>query len=1018
MRSPRVLALVVGVVPLFAARAQAQSQLVDPFIGTDDSNSPFPVPGGAGGSTFPGASAPFGMIQWSPDTPTGSPSGFRYKDGAIEGFSLTHFNGAGCANNEDLPIQPWVGALPASPGAGWSPFVARYDRATAVASPGFYAVTLAGGTRVELAATTRTGQGRFTYPPSKAATLLFDVTHHATGSKPGTVVILGNDQIAGTLVGGNFCGSGGRFPIFFAARFDRPFDSFGVWTGKTLSPGARTAAGLSAGGYLVFDTTARPIVQVKIALSYVSVENAWRNLAAEGRDGFEATRAATAAAWDALLGRVKITGGSEKQQRAFYTALYHVFLNPAVASDVGGDYRGYDEAIHNAAHVTYQNYSGWDIYRSWIQLMAVVAPRETDDILQSVVEAGQQLGHLPKWTHQNRETDVMNGDPGSLIVANGYAFGSRAFDGKIALGLMNRSGSEPGGGIRGSLGGYLRAGYLGNAATSLENTSADFAVSRFALAQGDAGLAATYATRAHGWVSLFNPKTGYIQPRHSDGGWVTPLDPANPDGFIEGNAAQYTFMIPYDLRGLFDRLGGDDKAIARLDDLFSELNAGTKRAHFYIGNEPQFATPWAYHFAGAPWKTSAVVRRIVTQSFDVGPGGLPGNDDLGATSSWFVWAALGLYPAIPGTDVLAAHGPLFASAKIALRDGKSLEIRGASAGVDAPYVQALAIGGQPSKRAWLRWADVAAGGTLDFTMAAQPNKSWGHDDRPPSYDGVGQNLARGKRTTGSKPCAPAYGPEKAVDGSLLRETDKWCSDAPSKWLQVDLGKKTTVAGIVIKHAGIRGGSFSDKWCSHGAKWLEVDLGAHATLTKVVLKHAGAGGETSAWNTRDFKISVSGDGHAWTPAVNVTNNKDSITTHALPDLDARYLRLDVITPTRNKDTAARIYELEAYDSHGVNVARGKHATADSACDVDEGPEKAVDGGDEPEQNTRDFNLQISGDGKVWTQVASVTGNTASQTSHPISPVAARFVRLDVVTPSSNGSPAARIYELEVVGPARD
>jgi hypothetical protein len=647
--------------------------------------------------------------------------------------------------------------------------------------------------------------------------------------------------------------------------------------------------------------------------------------------------------------------------------------------------------------------------------VAVLARRETNDILQSMVEAGQQLGHLPKWTHQNREANVMNGDPGTLIVANGHAFGARDFDARAALALMNQSGSEIAGTVRGGLATYLRSGYLWNAANTLEDTSADFALSRFARALGDGPLAAAYATRARFWRNTFNPATGYIQPRGPDGGWQTPFDPASGSGFVEGNAAQYTFMVPYDLHGLFTLLGGPEKAVARLDELFRELNAGLKRPHFYIGNEPQFATPWAYHFAGVPSKSSAVVRRIATQSFRTGPGGLPGNDDLGATSSWYVWAALGMYPAVPGTDVLTLHGPLFPAAKVDLGGGKTLEIRGAGARADAPYVQTLSVNGQPTSKAWLPFSELAGGGTLAFTMGEQPNPEWGHApaDLPPSFAEPGVDLAHGKRTTGSRPCAREYGAAKAVDGSVARETDKWCSAAPAPWLEVDLGKKTSVGGFLIKHAAFRGGSYSDKWCSHGAKWLQVDLGKTTALTRVVLKHAGAGGENPAWNTRAYKVSVSPDGQAWKPAVEVSNNRENVTAHDLPGISARYLRLDVIAPTRTKDDGARIYELEAYDAGGTNVARGKRATADGACNANEGPEKAVDGGDEPQWNTRDFNIQISLDHKLWTQVVSVTGNTASQTSHPIAATAARYVRLGVVTPTSDGSAAARVYELEVI-----
>jgi predicted alpha-1,2-mannosidase len=1011
-------ALLLFVSPAWAAVAPADlTAEVDPFIGTDDSHSPHPVPGGAGGSTFPGATAPFGMIQWSPDTPTGSPSGFRYRDERIEGFSLTHFNGAGCPNNEDLPVMPFVGPLAASPGAGWAPFVAPYRHATEAARPGSYAVTLdPSGTRVELTATTRTGFGRFTYPPSAHATVLLDVSHHATGAKPGSLAITGIDQVAGTLVGGNFCGSAGTFPIFFAIQFDRPFAGFGVWNGKTLSPGARATAGLQAGGYLVFDTRMSQVVQMKVALSYVSAENAWRNLMTESPGWrFEEVRAATAAAWNERLGRVAVTGGTAEERRAFYTALYHVFQNPAVASDVNGEYRDYDERVRTAPHVTYQNFSGWDIYRSWIQLVAVLAPRETSDILQSMVEAGRVLGHLPKWSHQNREANVMNGDPGALIVANGHAFGARDFDARAALALMNRSGSQLA--IRAHLGSYLRAGYLPDAATTLENTSADFAVSRFARALGDAALAGAYARRARRWELSFNPATGYIQPRNADGSWRTPFDPASDRGFVEGNAAQYTFMVPYDLPALFEKLGGPARAIARLDHLFRELNAGTVRPHFYIGNEPQFATPWAYHFAGAPAKGSEVVRRILGESFGAGPGGLPGNDDLGATSSWYVWAALGLYPAVPGTDLLALHAPLFPAARITLAGGRALEIRATGAGrPDTPFVQSLEVNGRPSTRAWLHHAELAGGGTLAFTLGPRPDPRWGTAaaDAPPRFREADGDVARGKRATSSAPCGPAFGPEKAVDGSIARATDKWCSRAAAPWLQVDLGETVPVTGFLVQHAAIRGGSVSDKWCSLGTrKWLAVDLGTRATLSKVVVRHAGSGGENPTWNTRDFKISVSGDGRSWTPAAHISGNRENVTTHPLPGLSARHVRLDIVTPTRSKDAAARIYELEVYDDRGANVSRGKRATADASCNASEGPEKAVDGDEEPEANTRDFNLQVSLDGKLWTQVVNVRGNSASQTSHPIAPTPARHVRLDVVTPSSDGSPTARIYELEVV-----
>src|SRR4051794_4002013 len=522
---------------LVVAPVDHPSQHVDPFIGTDDSHSPHPVSGGAGGSTFPGAAAPFGMIQWSPDTPTASPSGYRHRDRAVEGFSVTHFNGAGCPNNEDLPILPVVGPLTRSPGG--ERYRAQLVKASERATPGSYAVTLGGPIDVDLAVTTRAGIARLRYPASRQATVLFDVARHATGPRPGAIDIEGNDRLSGYVLGGNFCGASGTFRLYFAVSFDRPFSAFGTWDERNLAAGARSAAGKAAGGDVGFDTSAPRQGQMKVAPSYVSVPNARMTLEAELPGwSLAATRRATAAAWDALLGRVQLPGATADQQRMLYTALYHSFVNPTVASDVNGQWMGYDDAVHTSGRPLYQNYSGWDIYRSWIQLLAVVAPEVASDVLASMVAAGQQLGHLPKWTHQNREAGVMNGDPGTLIVAGGHAFGVRGFDAAAALAIMNRSGSETARGAREGGAAYPRHGYLpDDPSTTLEESSADFALAQMARALGDAPLYNDYATRAQAWQNTFNPATGYVQARAEDGRWRTPFDPGSEEHFVEGNAA-------------------------------------------------------------------------------------------------------------------------------------------------------------------------------------------------------------------------------------------------------------------------------------------------------------------------------------------------------------------------------------------------------------------------------------------------------------------------------------------------
>lgn len=534
-------------------------------------------------------------------------------------------------------------------------------------------------------------------------------------------------------------------------------------------------------------------------------------------------------------------------------------------------------------------------------------------------------------------------------------------------------------------------------------------------------------TRAQWWANVFNIESGYVHRRNADGTWPWPLDPASPSGYTEGNASQYTWMVTYNYESLINLMGGPQTAIQRLNHHFTELNGGLSRPYFYIGNEPEHGVPWAYHYAAHPQGTMSVVRRVMNDSFTTGAGGLPGNEDLGATSAWYVWSALGMYPPTPGADVLALHGPLFPSITIQRPNG-TIQINGTGAGQGAQYVQNVSLNGTPRSRNWLRYGDLAGGATPSYAMGSSPsNWGTGQADVPPSYrDGftpppaapsLGTNLARGKAVTGSAPCAASEGPEKAVDGSLTNNS-KWCSLAT------------------------------------GTKVLQVDLGSSQTVSSFVVKHAGLGGENTAWNTGAFNIQTSTDGTNWTTAATVSGQRSSRTYHPVAARSARYVRLNVTTPANNTSPAARIYEFEVYGgAGGGNLALSRPATADSSCNANEGPEKAVNGsvtggvtdkwcsggtskwlrvdlqstrsigsfiirhaaagGESADWNTRDYDLQVSSDGTTWTTVVQKRGNTASVTTHDLaSPVSARYVRLNVITPTQTADTAARIYELEV------
>jgi predicted alpha-1,2-mannosidase len=729
--------------------------LVDPLIGTADSDSPDPVPGGSGGSTFPGAAVPFGRVQWSPDTPNASPAGYRYDDSEIIGFAATHLSGAGCAGERDFPFFPSLNRP--DPDKGPSDGFLHSDE---IASPGFYQVKLASGIQVDLTATARTGLARFTFPGARGGyvTIASGEQNDVLTTRDFDAEVAGPSLVTGHRNTGFFCGSSTSYTLYFAARFERSFDSVGSYKDRELVPGSKQATGSQSGLYVHFPGPAHS-VQVKLGLSYVSVDGALASLDAENPDwDFDAVHARAIDAWNDWLGRIAVEGGGADAQKMFYTALYHVLVEPVVLDDVDGSTIGFDDQVRlSSDFVHYATFSGWDIYRSWIQLVAAIGAGEASDMVRSLLDASSECGALPRWSLVNHDTGEMVGDPADPIIAGAYAFGARGFDAKQALSAMLVGADDPSSSCTGypsrpNLADYLERHYLpvdgtqyvwGPPSTTLEYAIADFSIAKLATAVGDTTTAQRFFDRGRWWQNVFNPAyaangfQGYMQPRYRDDVAGKPafqsISIVDKDAFVEGNAAQYTFMVPQDLAGLATALGGDASMIQRLDDLLSQLNAGLTSPHFYIGNEPEFATPWEYPAVGAPYKTAEAVRRIVTQEFSTGPGGLPGNDDLGATSSWLVWAMLGLYPVVPGSSELVIGSPLFDKVTITLESGKVISIEAQGAGIDAPYVQSSSVNGAPTQKSWLDWDAISQGATLSFVLGTEPNTSFGAapNDRPP-----------------------------------------------------------------------------------------------------------------------------------------------------------------------------------------------------------------------------------------------------------------------------------------------
>lgn len=783
-----------GATPALAATAappdlvRDPTAYVDPLIGTKN-----------GGNVFPGAVAPFGMLSWSPEntrgsaTSTAAPGGYQYDATRIRGFSLTHMSGTGCAGGSgDIPFFPYAGEVTSSPASDTKDavYAADFTHADESAEPGHYKVGLASGVTADLTATTRTGSGRFTYPADKPASLLIRTANSEVGSTASDVHIdPATRTVSGSVTSGNFCGyldpEGQRayYTLYFTATFDRDFKATGTWQDDKLSPGTteasggtggfttggRPVAGKGAGGYVEFEPGVGP-VNVKVGISYVSRAGAEANLAAENPPTrtFADVQDAAHRAWRDELDAIRVGGGTDADRTTFYTALYHALLHPNVISDADRRYRGSDEKVHVVSRghkAQYGTFSGWDVYRSQVQLLTLLSPDTGSDIAQSLLELARQNGGIwDRWLHGASGTHVMNGDPSPAALAGIRAFGGTDFDLDGALDSLVKAATVPteqdlssagkpvlSVGQRPSLDKYLEQQYMpsvsnawGGAAETLEMSGADFAISQLAAAAGEKETAADFATRSQWWQNNFNiaadPTGGYIANRKADGSWVTGFTPATGNGFVEGTAAQYTWMVQHNPAGLFAAMGGKDEALDRLDTFFHNADGswaftGSGGDKSELDNEPSTNVPYLYAYAGAPYKTQETVRAAMNQLWSTAPGGIPGNDDLGAMSSWYVFSALGMYPQVPSRAELTLSSPLFPRVEIDRPGGADIKIRATGAAADTPYVQSLKVNGRSSDRAWLPASFVRNGGTLDYTLGATPNKQWGSSEAaaPPSF---------------------------------------------------------------------------------------------------------------------------------------------------------------------------------------------------------------------------------------------------------------------------------------------
>jgi predicted alpha-1,2-mannosidase len=783
------------------------TRYVDPMIGTGNGGD---VVGDI--NDFPGVDAPFGMMQLSPDT-VGAGVGYSYGGSSIRGFSLDHAS-AGCSVFGDVPILPTSGPIGTNPGSASATFSHDQEHATL----GSYDVRLTdSGINVDLTATTRTGLLSFDYPAGRAAQVLVKSGASLGGDRAATVTVDGSDEVSGSATANALCGLG-SYTVYFDIRFSQPFTAHGTWQGATVAPGSSSATGSGSGAYLTFDTSTSTMVRAKVAMSYVSVDGARENMAHELRGWNPAPVAAeTRAQWRQALNTVQVGGGSDADLTTFYTALYHSLQFPSVYNDVDGRYTGFDDQVHRlpAGQTQYSTFSDWDTYRALTPLQTLLFPKQAADMANSLIRDAQQQGDwMPKWPQANvSTTGTMNGDNSVPLIANTVAFGARNVNIADVLPIMEKGANHSkvlgwGWQERQCVEEYVQLGYAPNDACSqgshgrqgvsetLEWSIDDFSISQLAAAIGQKSTAAQYQLRSQNWQNTFNPTTGYLQPRDDSGAFPSgpafvqpPASAFGQDGYDEGNAADYGWEVPQNMAGLIAAMGGTDVAIPRLDTFFSQDNAGPNAPYQWAGNEVDLTTPYVYDYAGQPWKTQAQVRTQEQGLYPPTPDGLPGNDDLGAMSSWYVWSALGMIPVTPGRPDLALGSPLFQRAVVHLGNGRTIQVNAPAAAENAPYVTGLKLNGHPYSSTALPESTVSRGGTLDFSLSSTPDTSrgTGAHDAPPSYQ-TGQDPAIGFIDP-SGPLTVTAGDSPSItvgaQGTGLRSTTvRWSADSGNSGITV------------------------------------------------------------------------------------------------------------------------------------------------------------------------------------------------------------------------------------------
>ena len=746
------LSMMTGGLAAQSTLATAPAASVNPLIDTGRG------PGG-GINLFPGAALPFGMVQISPDTESKG-YGYHYYQDTIQGFSMTHMSGVGCSNEGEVFFSPTTGPVLTQV----SDFESPYSHDKESAAPGYYQVNLLRwDVNAELTATDRTGMAQFSFPAGKPANILVPISHTLNHTMAAAVQVVGDREIHGYVENQVFCGKKQTYKVYFVMTFDRPFAKFGTWNGEQyggpgkLAGGNRTETQTShdqwIGAYATWAASDHPqTVVARIAISYVDPAGAENNLKAEAAGkSFSEVRRQDYAKWNKTLSLIDVSGGTPSNRTVFYTALYHSLLMPSIFSDADGRYLGFDDKIHQVAsgHLIYANYSGWDIYRSQMPLVALIEPQRMEDMAQSIVLMYQQGGWIDRWPQINRYTNVMNSSPLTIVMSMAWLDGLHGFDMNSAWQGMLKDATEapPEGqpyiGEEGMK--WINTIHYvpndkvkyGSVSQIQEDAIAYASLYRLAVKLGKTDDAKMLYQRALYYRNVFNPQDRFFRPRNADGQWVADFDPTQEShGFIEGSGWQYQWLAPMDMTWLIQAVG-PDLFNQRLSEFFNYPKAGTSGRYYTPYNETDLEAPFEFNFSGKPWESQRTVRRALSEVYTDTPDGIPGNDDCGEMSSWAVMSMMGIYTVDPASLAYELVSPVFPKVVIHLRApyaGKTFAIETTANPEATPYIQSAQLNGHPQQRNWITFQDMSRGGNLHFDLGSSPNHSWGSalKDIPPS----------------------------------------------------------------------------------------------------------------------------------------------------------------------------------------------------------------------------------------------------------------------------------------------